>query len=124
MSISHNRAISLSMLSTPNIYRTSLGGVFRKPFSYAQATRGSGKAGKRKIGERIGVSPIEVPTKRHAFRDLRALSDAGLMKTPTDIQSNVEMETENTTPEGDRPLRCTVQRRLFGGQILTSEKYS
>lgn len=105
--------------TTPNTSR-NFSGVFRKPSStYASATRGSGKVGKRKCGERFGLSPIDLPNKKHAFRELLSPPSNSIKKTPEFNTGGGELEAcmETSTPENDRPLRVSVQRRLFGGRF-------
>ena len=105
--------------TTPNTSR-NFSGVFRKPSStYASATRGSGKVGKRKCGERFGLSPIDLPNKKHAFRELTSPTSNSIKKTPEFNTGGGELEgcMETSTPENDRPLRVSVQRRLFGGRF-------
>ena len=98
-------------------------GLFRKPSStYADVTRGNkagargaGKAGKRKMIERVGLSPIDIPPKRTALRELvTPPSMAPQHKTPAGTEIE-ELGMEMCTPDVDKPFRTGVQRRLFDG---------
>ena len=78
--------------------------------SYADITRNL----KRTMAERVGVSPLDLPNKRHALQS-PPLSE---LATPCDQTNNsssifgIPMET--STPEADRPYKAiTAQRRLF-----------
>ena len=77
------------------------------------------------MGERVGLSPIEVPKKRHPIRDLTITpAPPTAPPTSTDVPSAEEgMDVEMCTPEGDRGTggRIGVQRRLFGGRVLADK---
>lgn len=110
--------LNLSIGGTPNTSRNT-SGTFRKPSSsYASAIRSSGK---RKFGDRVGVSPIGIPKKRQPLRDLVISPPPSLgpvQTTPLNDGEGGEIEMETCTPEGlDRPARFGVQRRLFGSLV-------
>ncbi|XP_003383973.1 PREDICTED: histone RNA hairpin-binding protein-like [Amphimedon queenslandica] len=126
MSTSIINASSPGLLTTPNSCRSNMNGSFRVPSaSYARAARSSGK---RRMGERVGLSPIEIPKKRHPIRDL-TITPAPPIVPPslTSLPPAEEgMDVEMCTPEGERGTggRMGVQRRLFGGRVLADKTNS
>lgn len=124
MSTSIINASSPGLLTTPNSCRSNMNGSFRVPSaSYARAARTSGK---RRMGERAGLSPIEVPKKRHPIRDLTITPAPPIVPSSlTDGPPLGEegMDVETCTPEGERGTgsRMGVQRRLFGGRVLSDK---
>lgn len=117
-----------ALMTTPNSCRgNARSGSFRVPSSsYAQIARSSGK---RKFGERVGVSPIELPKKRHPIRDLVSSPAPPSVPPPSSEVGEEEEEREERggemetgTPEGERAFgRFGVQRRLFGGRVLSDK---
>lgn len=87
--------------------------------SYAEIARGY----KRTLAER---SPIEISTKRAAMFSSPPPSYIE-PNTPANqtISSSQYSAVETSTPENDRPLKVSVQRRLFDmGQSADKENYS
>lgn len=123
-----NSAPSVMTRATPFSSRSSCG-LFKRPQTYAQITRGAGKVGKRKAAERIGLSPIDLPKKK-TYREL--ISPPPIinepLKTPdlTNVGDSDEGIMDINTPESDRVLRASVQRRLFGfgGKQTSSPQHS
>lgn len=85
----------------------------RKPTrnSYAEAARNH----KRTLADRVGVSPLDISTKRSALFTSPPPKYT-LLQTPADqtLVSDTHSPMETSTPENDRPLRSSAQRRLFG----------
>ena len=92
--------------------------------SYADALQNSKKGSKRRVADRLGLSPIEQPSKR--TRDPNpspTYPPDGLLMTPVLHETLSDMEDEifaSETPEDDRVLCSVAQRRLFTDSVNSS----
>ncbi len=122
---------SLQNSTTPFLSRSSMA-YSKRIKSYAQITRGAGKVGKRRINERLGFSPTDLP-KRKSFRELLSpppiFPGRGVTTTPdqslpiTTEMGEIDLGVDTSTPETDRFGRGGgVQRRLFGGQTSSPQQ--
>ena len=82
--------------------------------SYAEVARSN----KRTLAERVGVSPLDVSSKRSALFKTPP-SEHTVLQTPDNWcpcptgSPNAHGLMDTSTPENDRPFKVTVQRRLF-----------
>ena len=93
-------------------------------WSYADALQNSKKGSKRRVADRLGLSPIEQPSKRTRDPQTSPTYTLGsLLTTPVLHETQVDMEDDtpsSETPENDRILCSAAQRRLFTDSINSS----
>ena len=96
-----------SIQTTPSVHKPAL----VQSNSYAAVARSN----KRTLAQRVGVSPLDVSTKRSAIF-ISPPPKQTVLQTPASQtlgSPSVHSPMETSTPEGERPLKVAAQRRLF-----------